>query len=294
MDELTAERILEERYNEDNQLQYLIKWEGEEEEYATWESYDEVSSSWSHLLQMFNRQKRTKPPLPSSSKTRTDIIVIADDDDESGEDEPSHAMPIPIPSDSANDRYLRSKSAFHSPTRRGDYYKEAAIPFHVHHRPHHHHHGQARGYSRRYNDANETAFHSSSSASTRSLSHYANRRDSRSSSSRPSTISNYHHSHSPSMSPHPPRSILTNANPNPNPNPPPTPTPTVKPIPILKNTVKSASALTVKEPSMPHHTPSSTPKVSSTTPTSSEHIAKPLMKREPANTPVIVTPAPVI
>eukprot|EP01083_Nonionella_stella_P225515 801669_1 len=49
-DELTAERILEERYNEDHQLQYLIKWEGEEEEYATWESYDEVSGSWSHLL----------------------------------------------------------------------------------------------------------------------------------------------------------------------------------------------------------------------------------------------------
>eukprot|EP01083_Nonionella_stella_P176975 620711_1 len=69
-DELTAERILEERLNEDNQLQYLIKWEGEDEEYATWESYDEVTQSWPHLLHQFNHNKRKK-----------DIIVLDHDDE---------------------------------------------------------------------------------------------------------------------------------------------------------------------------------------------------------------------
>lgn len=134
---------MEERYNEDNQLQYLIKWEGEDEEYATWESYDEVSSSWSHLLQMFNHHKRTKITNPNDGRksARTDIIVIADDD--SGGEDNDHSMPIESdPHHAVNDRYLRSKSAYHrnhGPKRRDDYYKEPTIPYHSHSHSHHQH-----------------------------------------------------------------------------------------------------------------------------------------------------------
>ena len=38
----------------------MIKWEGEDEDYATWESHNEVIEKWSNLLKTFNETKKSE------------------------------------------------------------------------------------------------------------------------------------------------------------------------------------------------------------------------------------------
>ena len=65
---------MDQRYNDDHQIQYLIKWEGEDEEYATWESYKETTEKWGHLLKQFNNRP--------DRKNSTEIICIDDHEDD--------------------------------------------------------------------------------------------------------------------------------------------------------------------------------------------------------------------
>lgn len=52
----------------DNCVQFLVKWEGETEEYSTWESYDEAMSKWRDLVVDFeNKQQQT----PTAKKNET-------------------------------------------------------------------------------------------------------------------------------------------------------------------------------------------------------------------------------
>ncbi len=52
----------------------MIKWEGEEEEYATWESYDEVKESWCDLLDEWEFKLKN---MKANDKNKS--VISADD-----------------------------------------------------------------------------------------------------------------------------------------------------------------------------------------------------------------------
>ena len=51
---------------------YLIKWEGEDEEYATWESHKGTTQKWAHLLKQF------KNTLHNKNKSQNEMDIIKD------------------------------------------------------------------------------------------------------------------------------------------------------------------------------------------------------------------------
>ena len=79
-DMLVAERILAERLNEDNHLQYLIQWKDEDEDYNTWESYNEVSTEWPDLLKQFNNKNNENNTSRTNNKIDNNKNIIKQND----------------------------------------------------------------------------------------------------------------------------------------------------------------------------------------------------------------------
>lgn len=105
----------------------MIKWEGEDEDYATWESHNEVIEKWGHLLKTFNETKKSEI-ICIDDHEDDDLITANNTNTNTNTNTNSHSI--------TQNNHHRDKHYHHESIQRSN---------HNHNR--HHHHRQFQGHS---------------------------------------------------------------------------------------------------------------------------------------------------